>query len=286
MIFDRWYEPSDDELIYHYCRPEPLLEIMRTRSIWASAFYTMNDTSERRWGYSMFEKALNAMEAETGPEFIKRVVPPVIAGDAHTVLMLACFSLDADVLSQWRAYADDGRGFAIGFAPKIIQARAKQLRVLYDEDAQLEELMGNLRHLYEVEKSRGFQYGIECDRHLFNLGLDLCAYKVPAFHEEKEIRLCHVSAINRESNTLVSLGARGPDGERLSEPPDMHFRVVRGTVVPYVVLDYSSGGKASPIREIVLGPRNENAELNIQVLLNTLGVRDVTVRRSEAPYDL
>ena len=51
MIFDRWYEPSNDELIYHYCRPEPFLEIMRTRSIWASAFYTMNDAAERRWGF-------------------------------------------------------------------------------------------------------------------------------------------------------------------------------------------------------------------------------------------
>ena len=135
-----------------------------------------------------------------------------------------------------------------------------------------------------MEKSCGSRYGIEFDRHLFNLGLDLCAYKNPAFHEEKEIRFCHMSAINRESNTLVSLGARGPDGERLSEPLDIHFRMVRGNVVPYVVLDYSSGGKASPIKEIVLGPRNENAELNIQVLLNTLRVRDVTVRRSAAPY--
>jgi hypothetical protein len=87
------------KVMYHYCRSEPFLGIMRIRSIWASAFYTVNDTTERRWGYSMFEKPLKAMEPEVDPDFIKKVVQPVIVGDANTVLTLACFSLDADVLS-------------------------------------------------------------------------------------------------------------------------------------------------------------------------------------------
>ena len=40
---------------------------------------------------------------------------------------VSCFSADGDVLSQWRAYADDGHGFAIGFAPAefaILQGEA------------------------------------------------------------------------------------------------------------------------------------------------------------------
>jgi hypothetical protein len=41
---------------------------------------------------------------------------------------------------------------------------------------------------------------------------------------------------------------------------------------------------ASPIKEIVLGPKNENAELNIAVFLNTIGVEDVKIRRSTVPY--
>jgi hypothetical protein len=284
MILDRWYKPMGDELIFHYCRPEAFIEIVRGRSIWLSASYTMNDSTERSWGYSVFQKVAKALEPDTGPEFISQIAAPVIAGDHYSMLMIGCFSLDADVLSQWRAYGDDGRGFAIGFSPNAIQAPAKQLRVLYEEDAQIQELTSNLRHIYQFEKSKGFKFDDQFRSHLFHLGLDLCAYKNPAFREEREIRLAHICGMNRDAKTAIPLGARGPRGERLSDPLTIHFRIVKGVVVPYVVMDYTNGGTASPIREIVLGPRNENAELNIEMFLNTLSVPNVTVRRSKVPY--
>jgi hypothetical protein len=236
------------------------------------------------WGYSIFQKVAKALEPDTGLEFICQITAAVIAGDNFSMLMLACFSLDADVLSQWRAYADDGCGFAIGFAPRLLKIPAKQLRVLYNEDAQIQELTNNLKHVYQIEKSKGFTYDEEFRSHLFHLGLDLCAYKNPAFREEKEIRLAHLSALNRDTMTAVPLGAIGRAGQKLSDPLKIHFRVVRGVIVPYVVVDYSNGGAVSPIKEVVLGPRNNNAEINIQMFLNTIGVRDVTVRRSKVPY--
>ena len=285
MIYDRWYDPGDADLIYHYCRPDAFIEIIRTRSIWLSASYTMNDSTERSWGYSVFQKVAKTLEHDTGLEFIRQIAAPVIAGDNFSRLMIACFSLDADVLSQWRAYADDARVFAIGFAARLMKkVSAKQLRVLYDEDAQIQELTNNLNHVYQFEKSKGFTYDEELRTHLFHLGLDLCAYKNPAFREEREIRLAHLSGLNRDTMTAVPLGAIDRDGQKLSDPLKIHFRVVRGVIVPYVVVDYSNSGAVSPIKQIVLGPRNENAEINIQMFLNTLGVRDVTVRRSNVPY--
>jgi hypothetical protein len=87
-----------------------------------------------------------------------------------------------------------------------------------------------------------------------------------------------------KSKKIVSLGARAPYGERLSEPLKTHFRMSKGVVVPYVIIDYSNKGVVAPIKEIVLGPRNENVELNIEVFLNTIGTANVTVRRSKMPY--
>jgi hypothetical protein len=232
----------------------------------------------------MFDKALKALEHEVGTEFINKVVEPVIAGDSYSLLMIACFSLDADVLSQWRAYADDGRGFAIGFSKEQMQIPAKPLRVLYDEDAQIRELINNLKHTFGVEKSIGFRYGEEFRDHLFNLGLDLCAYKSPAFREEREVRLAHFCGMDLKSRKIVPAGACDPDGNRLCDPLKTHFRVSNGVLVPYVIVDYSNGGAITPIKEVVLGPRNENAELNIEVFLKTIGVVDVTVRRSNVPY--
>jgi hypothetical protein len=82
----------------------------------------------------------------------------------------------------------------------------------------------------------------------------------------------------------MPLGAIGPDGGRLSEPLQTQFRMSNGVLIPYVVADYTNKGAVAPIKEIVLGPRNENHESNIDIFLRTMGVTDVTVRRSTAPY--
>lgn len=40
---------------------------------------------------------------------------------------ICCFSENGDILSQWRAYADDGKGLAIGFNVKKIEELLKNL---------------------------------------------------------------------------------------------------------------------------------------------------------------
>jgi hypothetical protein len=200
--------------------------------------------------------------------------------------MISCYSLDADVLSQWRAYADDGRGFAIGLDPKVMQMPAKKLRVLYDEEEQIFELAGNLRHVFNYEQSIGFTYDENFRLHWAKFGMDLIAYKHRGFKEEKEIRLVHASGLVPENETfkIVALGARDEDGKRFIGPQEIRFRVSNGIVIPYVALDYSDSGRRSPIKEVILGPRNDSAESNIQVFLNTIGVQGARVRRSTAPY--
>ena len=286
MILDRLYEPTDGELIYHYCRPEAFLEIIKARTMWLSAYYVLNDVTERKWGYLVFTKVAKQLQEEVGKQFIGHIMPMINTAYFNSMLMISCYSLDADVLSQWRAYGDDGRGFAIGFAPHLMEMPAKKLRVLYDEEAQIRELTGNLRHTYEYEKSIGFKFDDQFQTHWFNIGLDLCAYKNPAFREEKEIRLAHVSGLASEgkSQKLIPLGARDQGGKRLSPPVEISFRISNGAVVPYVALDYTNGGANSPIKEIVLGPRNENSESNIEILLNSTGMTDVRVGRSRVPY--
>ena len=42
---------------------------------------------------------------------------------------ICCFSGDGDLLSQWRAYADDGRGISVGFKKSQIKDFLKELEV-------------------------------------------------------------------------------------------------------------------------------------------------------------
>ena len=262
------------------------MEIIKSRTIWLSAYYALNDSLERSWGFAVFEKTLSQLKDEVGKEFSDAVRAMVIVAYTKSLVMIGSYSLDRDLLSQWRAYADDGRGFAIGFSKGEMLLPAKPLRVLYDEKAQAQELIGNIRHTYGYEKSIGFRFDEEFQSHCFNIGMDLCAYKHSAFKDEKEIRLVHASGLarNGKATRVISLGARDQDGRKLSEPIEVRFRVGRGIVTPYVALDYTNGGSASPIKEVLLGPRNENSESNIQLLLNASRATDTDVRRSSIPY--
>jgi hypothetical protein len=286
MIKDRWYVATGEELIYHYCPPSSFVEIVRSRTIWLSASYALNDISERSWGYSIFGKVTDRLRETVGAEFVDQITRPVAVGYLHGMQMIGCFSLDGDMLSQWRAYAQDGEGFAIGFSPKLIEMPAKQLRVLYDENDQIQELLDNFMHIYEVEKSFGFKYGEKFQGHLFHIGLDLCAYKNPAFREEREIRLTHVCGMvpAGKSIKIVALGAISQSGERLSDALETRFRVRKSVIIPYVVADYTNKGAVNPIKEVVLGPQNENDPVNVDIFLNTMGVSEVAVRKSTAPY--
>jgi DUF2971 family protein len=232
MIFDRLYDPSNHELIYHYCYPETFVHIITSRAMWHTAYNVLNDSTEREWGYSVFAKATKQLQGEGADRFIERVESIVRAVNSYSLAMISCYSLDADVLSQWRAYADNGRGFAIGFLPSLMQMPAKKLRVLYEEEAQIGEMFGNLKHVFEYEKSIGFKFDDEFQAHWANVGLDLCAYKNPAFKEEKEIRFVHVSALTPERE-IVPLGAIDSEGARLSNPVEVKFRIRDGVLVPY-----------------------------------------------------
>jgi hypothetical protein len=286
MILDRLYEPRDGEIVYHYCGPEAFLQIIKSRTIWASADHTLNDHSEGVWGYHVFGRALNELRDELGPEFCARVSAIVDLGRKHPLAMIASFSLDGDVKSQWTSYADDGHGVAVGFAADQLRVPAKPLRVIYDEEAQVAELKGNLRHTHAHERSRAFAFGDEFDTHWFHAGLDLCAYKNAGFSEEKEIRWVHMAAIvPGKGNSLIRpLGARGPNGERLSKPVPVQFRTSNGRIVPYVAIDFTDHGKRSPVAHVVLGPCNRNSTDQVEVFLASMGLDGVTVRRSAIPY--
>jgi hypothetical protein len=102
---------------------------------------------------------------------------------------IVCFTENADQLSQWRAYANDGLGYAMGFRsgahwstgfvrPVMLE------RVIYDEAEQGTLLEPLLREaVAEVDKTGGG------DGFLSGLWEVLAIIKNPAFAEEKEWRL-------------------------------------------------------------------------------------------------
>jgi hypothetical protein len=295
MLFSRLYEPADGEVIYHYCSAATFHAIASSGAIRFSDINMLNDETEVRWAYSVFEEAATRI--------IKRIdLPPSVPSidvaffDAVDEIIspiqlaahpfVSCFSLEPDSLGQWRAYADDGRGFAIGLDSKKVksQVHATFLKVLYEREAQVQEMMVALVAIFlaRIEKPEDKSGFLE---NCILLGTLMTAFKHPAFEHEQEVRAIHVVTVDHSTGggRFVDPGATTDDGIDIEGVP-VSFQVRDNHLVAYLDAKLDPAGLGSPVKEVVLGPKNHSAAGNIFLFLGGAGISDVTLRRSIAPY--
>jgi hypothetical protein len=105
--------------VFHYTDVRSALAIAQSGHFWFTERAHLNDTLELQYGLRIAHEMFSLMIREAGP-----TVPP----DAPAHLMgefnfglgqygywVASFSFVDDDLSQWRSYADEGRGVCLGF---------------------------------------------------------------------------------------------------------------------------------------------------------------------------
>jgi hypothetical protein len=107
-------------LLYHYTNDAGLAGIIESGQLWFSDIFALNDPSELRHGLSIAIETLKSRATAGRPEIgafasmLERFdLDAGIEASGH--FFICCFSGDGDDLGQWRAYADNGRGFALGF---------------------------------------------------------------------------------------------------------------------------------------------------------------------------
>ena len=113
------------EIIWHYTNDVGLRGILETGQLWRSDIFNLNDPSELSHGFSHAVKILNSRAKEGPPEsqtFAKHFAAFHEEGIRMSAHFFVCsFSSDVDDLGQWRAYADNGRGYALGFDAKVLE---------------------------------------------------------------------------------------------------------------------------------------------------------------------
>ena len=165
-------------------------------------------------------------------------------------MFLASFSTDDDSLSQWRAYADNGAGVALGFDLSNIPkepigdglSHAGLVKCEYRLNTQREAIISCL----EPQMALAARYGhafVQREVAIAAAGSALVtvnelgmALKNPGFKEEKEWRLVAMAARNE------------PVPEALS------FRNTDFGPAPYVPIKLGTAG-LDRLRDVVLGPR-------------------------------
>jgi Protein of unknown function (DUF2971) len=112
-------------ILYHHTDAAGLWGILNSGKIRLTDIYGLNDPSEVLHGVNHALDILERLAKQEYPKAIesvdiikKKVQERGVKSIAD--LFVACFSGTYEDLGQWRAYADDGRGFAIGFDSKLL----------------------------------------------------------------------------------------------------------------------------------------------------------------------
>ena len=251
-----------DSIIYHYCGMDSFFGIFTNKNIRLSNAYKTNDYTELEWIFVIMENSIDGV-------FKTEFVSPLRKSyrkwlENYFMPHIACFSKDGDLMSQWRAYANDGKGISIGFNRKYFESiktldnkEFEVLDVVYRCKEQ-EKLLKNwfstigtdnlklLEDLYINKGDNNFFGEIMFAGALLKYGM---IFKNETFSEEKEVRLIH-----------------GYD--KIAAEPDMfEYRVTQDDLISFVEIPIDVENEYPPIKEIILGP---NCKVNSNSLRHFL----------------
>lgn len=285
-----------EQPLYQYTTAARLKDIFETEQLWFTDYRFHNDPDEFLYEKKLALEVLDTFAAAAQNNFAKQLIESVRSIltsdklDSALHVFLACFTRKRDDLGQWRAYGDNGRGFAIGFASPMFAIEDSALKthihkiylgsVVYDRTEALS------RHREAIDWAKAeFLEAARLHSHLMKLSVNR-----DAFVKEMRTSLIaspliwysltakHHSYRDEDEVRQVLLGA----GDHLK--PYIQTRVRGSEIVPYIAAPWRVRD-AGMIKEIVVGPAASlGAEEAVIAMLRSYGVSDVPVKRSEIPY--
>lgn len=271
MHHHRRHMLSDEQTLYHYTTAEGLLSIIESGGLRATHFEYLSDPMEMDYGLSLAREELsrfiessndeNRQTTPRGIELLNEVFSYLAKGSqlaiSHREMYFVSFSEVGDQLSQWRAFADGGKGFSIGFTKLrgLVDTSAPEggainaQKVNYNKTSQLEVFYNLIRHgLSDYDnwcrtKSDSsdqpaigdFVHGIATYIYLATR-----SFKAPGFSEEREWRYMVTAPLGDE------------DGQ------ERKVRARQGFLVPYLEIDMRDDStNCMPIERIFVGPRQD-----------------------------
>lgn len=276
----------EDLIFYHYCSSDTFLAICTGKKLRFSDMNSMNDSLEGSWGYDLLIQVGNKLisEEKISIEFLERLDEILHFSSFQYLKLICCLSKDGDVLSQWRAYTNDATGYCLGFSAKdLLKMPIRILDVIYDLEKQNENLSTILLTLNKLFKSNDKKENEAFTELSHELSVNLARFKNPAFKEELETRLVHVALldISDENNPKYRFDNGFVDGEPVTYC--INYRMNTSVPTAYIDFDFFHN-EINPIKEVILGPKNNAHPMGVVLAMSTMGLKDVKVKRSEASY--
>lgn len=253
------------ECIYHYTSNSVLISILERKALWMSARHHLNDTQEGKQFFRLLrdeatdEKIAQIKSALNDYEFF-----------------VTCFSADQDSLSQWRGYAENGAGVAIGFNTAAIKtmiqrshetllyeiAYADNFKALQGEENQWLDRKHSISQMLGDNRPPPAPF-------IQAMVKERWAVKPKAFHEEKEWRL------------IVTLDAKSGSLEPADSWLEIFYAATSSSIREYCKFSFEP---QDLVKSITLGPNNCTDVPTLKRHLRHIGLEHVQVSKSGISY--
>lgn len=246
-----------NDILYHYCSLNSFFNIIQSDTLRLFDISKSNDSKECKWIANSFFENLT-LSNESYKDSIYQLIESQIE---KLGIYAICFSDNGDLLSQWRGYAQDGNGIAIGFSMDCLKSfqhkyYAKFGRIIYKE-VQQKAFLKRLNDMYFPKVSNRIALGVIAD-FFGKYKLEIPFYKNPSFEEEHEWRVVVAddkgSPKSYQKNLSHAIGKcsfskvkYSTDGKKL---------------ISYIEVDFSRI-KREFVREIHIGPKSSVSKQDI-----------------------
>ncbi len=247
------------ECIYHYTSNSALMSILKHEELWMSARHHLNDTQEGKQFFRLLrdeatdEKIAQIKSALNDYEFF-----------------VTCFSADQDSLSQWRGYAENGAGVAIGFSTAAIKKMIEgSLETFLYPVCYADEFKKILPERQNSIRSMLNSPGVPSKAFIKTMTYERWAIKPEGFHEEKEWRL------------IVSLNAKSGGLEPADSWLKIFYAATSSSIREYCKFSFEP---QDLVKSITLGPNNRTDVPTLERHLRRIGLAHVQISESGISY--
>lgn len=249
-------------MIYHYCNLDALIAIVKNKEIWASNYRYLNDAKEISIAKEKIEENLDLIkDGIKSNKGYQSVIKCLKSSLGNYDYFITSFSQKPDVLSQWRAYAQNGRGMSIGFDETLLEKIDLKVHDAIYGNNLIDSVISIGKDYLEKKTAYNDIKQLE-----FEFAQLIGRYKGEAFKEEQEKRLIIMQNIGDKVNHI-------------------QFRRSGNFVVPFLIVCFDSLSN-DIIREVWIGPsqKDEDTKRSVHFLLNYLGYSKFLLKTSSASF--
>lgn len=272
---------NNNGILYHYTNIDSFFNIIKNKTLWCSPASSLNDSKELIWAFDKVRELIEERKNEQNKKMFEKLLEEMKANDSAYICSL---SKNGDLLSQWRAYANDGYGVALGFDTECFnpnrfdtdkeetlgltlenihkQAKKNLLDdIVYDDTKQTQKLNDILDKFEKQSEKHHYNWSSLCTQ-IFVNQLSFF-FKNPAFSEEDEMRV--VYTFTREYGL---------------NPFTIKYRVSRNKITSYIEHEFT----CDHLKEVVLGPKSQLDEKELEHFLSTHDFKNIEIKHSSATY--